>query len=58
MSLITPFFPPFAEEKGISVQMVGVIFSANPVGAFMAALALGKIMTEVTNLIQIPSVIE
>jgi MFS family permease len=46
MSLISPFFPPFAEEKGISSELVGYIFSANPIGAFCAAVVLGKIMTE------------
>jgi len=46
--LITPFFPPFAKEKGISEEVVRFIFSANPIGAFVSSLILGKIMTEVS----------
>lgn len=48
LSVISPFFPPFAKEKGISEATVGLIFSANPAGAIIATLILGKIMTEVS----------
>jgi MFS family permease len=46
-SLITPFFPPFALEKGIHTNLLGFIISANPVGAFLSSIALGKLMNEV-----------
>lgn len=48
LSIIAPFFPPFAKDKGISEVIVGIIFSANPVGAIIATLILGKILTEVS----------
>jgi MFS family permease len=50
LSVIAPFFPAFAEEHDISEAIVGLVFSANPVGAVLAALVLGKIITEVTYL--------
>ena len=46
LSKISPFFPAFAEEKGISELIVGIIYAANPVGAVIAALVLGKILNE------------
>ena len=53
LSIISPFFPPFAEEIGISKEVVGVIFSANPIGAVLAALIIGKILTNVLMLYKI-----
>jgi MFS family permease len=50
LSLISPFFPPYAEEKGISSEVVGFIFSANPIGAVTASMVLGKILNQVTKL--------
>jgi len=49
LSIITPFFPSYASDNGISEEIVGFIFSANPLGAFIAALILGKIINEVTH---------
>jgi MFS family permease len=49
LSIISPFFPAFAESHGISQSIVGIIFSANPVGAVIAALTLGKILNEVAT---------
>lgn len=42
IALIAPFFPPLAEEAGISPEMVGLVLSMNPIGAFVASLYLGK----------------
>lgn len=47
LSIISPFFPAFAKDKGISELMVGIIYAANPVGAVISALILGKILNEV-----------
>jgi hypothetical protein len=47
-SLITPFFPPFAREKGISTTVLGFIISANPIGSFFASLVLGKFINNVS----------
>ncbi len=47
LSVIAPFFPPFAYSKGISTKMIGLIISANPVGAIIGSSILGKIITEV-----------
>lgn len=47
LSLFTPFFPPFAAKKGISNFVVSLIIIANPIGGIIAALILGKIITDV-----------
>jgi hypothetical protein len=48
LSVITPFFPPYAISKGIGEEIVGLIISANPIGAFFASLVLGKILNDVS----------
>lgn len=47
LSVITPFFPPYAISRGVTEEVVGFIISANPIGAFFASIALGKILNEV-----------
>jgi len=47
LSVVTPFFPPSAEKKGLSEEVVGLIISSNPIGAFFASLYLGKVLNEV-----------
>lgn len=49
ISIISPFFPAFAATKGISEIYVGIIFSANPLGAVLSAMILGKILNEVIH---------
>jgi MFS family permease len=51
LSIIAPFFPPFAEDKGISEDLVGLIYSANPIGAVVAAVILGKIVNDVEKIL-------
>lgn len=46
LSVITPFFPPFAMERDVTEEVVGLIISANPIGAFFASLTLGKILND------------
>lgn len=31
-SIISPFYPTFAKENGISEEIIGYIFSAHPIG--------------------------
>ncbi len=47
VSIIAPFFPPLAEEKGFSAELTGLVLSSNPLGAFIASFILGKVMTKV-----------
>lgn len=47
LSVIAPFFPSFAVDRGISEDVVGLIYSANPIGAVIAAVILGKIVNDV-----------
>jgi MFS family permease len=51
LSIISPFFPAFAESKGISEFIVGIIYSSNPVGAVISALVIGKIINNVFGLL-------
>jgi MFS family permease len=47
LSIITPFFPPYAISKGITEDVVGIIYSANPFGAIIGSLVVGKILNDV-----------
>ena len=47
LAILQPFYPIFAREKGISEVFVGLIFSANPIGAIFAALTIGKVLNNV-----------
>ena len=49
VSIIAPFFPPLAEEKGFSEGITGFVLSANPLGSFVASFILGKTMTKVAT---------
>ena len=43
-SLIAPFFPDVARERGISSEWIGFIFSCYPLGGVFFSLLLGKMM--------------
>lgn len=45
-SFMSAFFPDFAGEKGVGLDGVGIIFSAEPVGALICSLFLGKLMSK------------
>lgn len=46
VSVIAPFYPPLAhDEAGVSIKVIGYIFSLNPVGAFTFSLVFGKYMS-------------
>lgn len=47
IAIITPFFPPFAKNRGIDADIIGMIFSAHPIGASITAFVVGKILTKV-----------
>jgi hypothetical protein len=51
MSIIAPFFPAFAKNKGINTYITGLIFSADPIGAMLTCLVLGSILSDVNNLL-------
>lgn len=45
LSIIAPFFPAFAKTYNVDEDIIGLIFSANPVGAIIASLIIGKLLT-------------
>lgn len=47
LSIIAPFFPPFASSHHISDALIGLIFSCNPIGDVLASLLSGKLITHV-----------
>jgi MFS family permease len=44
LSLITPFYPTYAERFDISKTLLGLIFAINPIGGFIASLIMGKLL--------------
>lgn len=46
-TLISPFYPEIAKKKGLSLWMIGAIFSLNPFFKLMASLFLGKYMMRI-----------
>jgi MFS family permease len=49
LAIIAPFFPPLAEQNGLSTDTIGLILSANPFGAVIASLLLGYFLNKVSN---------
>lgn len=47
LAIITPFYPLFAKTRGITEDVIGLIFSAHPLGASIGAFIFGKIMNNV-----------
>lgn len=47
LSLISPFYPTYAEKFKISETILGFIFAINPIGGMIASLIIGKILTKV-----------
>lgn len=47
-SLITPFFPPYANKKGISETVLGLIIAAGPLGGLLASIVIAKTLNHVT----------
>lgn len=44
MSVVTPFYPPLAKEAGLSISMIGSVFSIGPIGCFFFAMVFGSKM--------------
>ena len=49
LSIIAPFFPTYAKDKGLDLDLIGYIFSLYPLGMLLGSLILGKIITDVFN---------
>ena len=43
-TMIAPFYPQIAQDKGVPLWLIGVIFSLNPLAYLITALFLGKYM--------------
>lgn len=46
-SIITPFYPKRAEEAGMSLTTVGLIFSLNPIGQLCISLPVGAYLKQI-----------
>ncbi|KAM3147671.1 hypothetical protein pb186bvf_000478 [Paramecium bursaria] len=46
LSIIAPFFPTYAKDKGLDLDLIGYIFSLYPLGMLLGSLILGKIITD------------
>lgn len=46
-TVITPFYPRRAEEAGVSLTIVGIIFSLNPIGQLFACLPTGHYLKQI-----------
>lgn len=43
-SILAPFYPDVAIDKGVSKDIIGFIFSSHPIASFLFSLLLGKMM--------------
>lgn len=41
VSVITPFYPAIASDKGVNATLIGLIFALNPIGSFSVSLSIG-----------------
>jgi MFS family permease len=41
-TMIAPFYPKRAEDAGVSLTLIGLIFSLNPIGNAVACIPTGK----------------
>ena len=44
VSLITPFYPKLAYDKGLNATVVGLVFAINPIGSFLISFYIGGMM--------------
>lgn len=44
VSLISPFFPPVAEARGLTSDYIGLILCCNPIGAVSTSILFGKLI--------------
>ena len=45
-TLIAPFYPKIAKEKGIPLWMVGIVFALNPFGNMISSFFIGKYLSK------------
>ena len=45
-TLIAPFYPKIAKEKGIPLWMVGIVFALNPFGNMIASFFIGRYLNK------------
>lgn len=58
LAIIAPFFPPYAKSRGIQEDLVGLIFSAHPLGASLAAYFVGKNLTKVSSSMNLRKIVK
>jgi MFS family permease len=46
-TVISPFYPQRAEQAGLSVFLIGLIFSLNPIGNALACLSTGHYLKHI-----------
>jgi len=46
-SVLAPFFPKVAREKGVSGELVGLVFSGYPIAAFVVSPLMGVLVTKI-----------
>ena len=46
LSIIAPFYPLVAEERGLDEGLIGFIFAGYPFGLFFGSLIVGKILNQ------------
>lgn len=58
LAIVAPFFPPFAKDRGIDEDLIGLIFSAHPLGAALAALLVGKKLRNVLLILEYRKIVK
>lgn len=46
VSIIVPFYPPLAAERGLDFLTIGLVFGAHPIGSFLFSLVVAKFMEQ------------
>lgn len=46
-TLISPFYPKIAQDKGLSLWMIGIMFSLNPLAQLITSIFLGRYMVRI-----------
>ena len=47
LSMIAPFYPPLAYERGVEPSFIGIVLAMHPLGQLTTTLFMGKYMTKV-----------
>jgi MFS family permease len=46
-TIITPFYPQRAEEAGVTLTVIGLIFSLNPIGNALICVPTGRYLKQI-----------